>query len=539
MRRLIPILLCAASVLAAQQVTVTMLATTDLHGNLVPVDYVTGRQVARGLAKIATLIRQARAGNANTLLIDCGDTIQGTPLEDVYQSVVHTGADPAGHRPEAKLAGDPGGDPMMRAMNLLGYDAMTLGNHEFNAGLANLAKARQDAKFPWISANTTVARGGAEREFAGYIVKTVGGVKVAVIGMTTPVIPMWERAENLGAYRFREPIEAVRSTVARLRMEERPDLIVVAAHSGLGRNLETGAPEEPAENVVYQLAEQVSDLDAIVFGHSHAQLEGQLVGKVLLVQPKNGGASLARIDFTLERRTAGGWMVVGRKSRLIPVTAQTTAAPDLMAMAEPYEAATERYLNTPVATSARELSAVRGREEDTAVVDLVQRVQLFYSKADVSFTALFNPEVRIPQGQVTVRQIAALYPYGNELVAIEGTGTMVKDALENAARFFSGNGVPGFNYDMAAGVEYEIDRSRPEGERIRNLRWRGKTLAPDQNLRIAINSYRAGASGGYIMFRGAKVLWRSREGIRELVIRYYTERKAIPAETIGNWKIVQ
>src|ERR1039457_998621 len=539
MRRLIPILLCAASVLAAQQVTVTMLATTDLHGNLVPVDYVTGRQVARGLAKIATLIRQARAGNANTLLIDCGDTIQGTPLEDVYQSVVHTGADPAGHRPEAKLAGDPGGDPMMRAMNLLGYDAMTLGNHEFNAGLANLAKARQDAKFPWISANTTVARGGAEREFAGYIVKTVHGVKVAVIGITAPVIPMWERAENLGAYRFREPIEAVRSTVARLRMEERPDLIVVAAHSGLGRNLETGAPEEPAENVVYQLAEQVSDLDAIVFGHSHAQLEGQLVGKVLLVQPKNGGASLARIDFTLERRPTGGWMVVSKRSRLIPVTAQTAAAPDLLEMAAPYEAAAERYLNTPVAQSARELTAARGREEDTAVVDLVQRVQLFYSKADVSFTALFNPEVRIPQGQVTVRQIAALYPYDNELLAIQGTGQMVKDALENAARYFSGNGMPGFNYDMAAGVEYEIDRSRPEGDRIRNLGWRGKPLAPERQLRIAINNYRAGGSGGYTMFRGAKVVWRSGEDIRELLIRYYTERQAIPGEATGNWKMVR
>src|ERR1017187_4578673 len=293
MRRAIPILLCAASLLAAQQVTVTLLATTDLHGNLVPVDYVTGQPVARGLAKIATLIRDARAGNANTLLIDCGDTIQGTPLEGVYQSMARTGADPAGRRPAAPLAGD----PMMRAMNLLGYDAMTVGNHEYNAGLANLAKARRDAKFPWISANTTLAARGAEREFAGYIVKTVGAVKVAVIGITTPVIPM----------------------------EERPDAIVVAAHSGLGRNLQTGAAEEPAENVVYQLAEQIPELDAIVFGHSHAQLEGELVGKVLLVQPKNGGASLGRIDFTLDRGPGGEWMGGAKGSRLIPGTQQPAA----------------------------------------------------------------------------------------------------------------------------------------------------------------------------------------------------------------------
>jgi 2',3'-cyclic-nucleotide 2'-phosphodiesterase/3'-nucleotidase len=327
--------------------------------------------------------------------------------------------------------------------------------------------------------------------------------------------------------------------MAKLKQEERPDVIVVAAHSGLGRNPQTGASQEPAENVVYQLAEQAPDLDAIVFGHSHLQLEGLLVGKVLLVQSKNGGASLARIDFTLERRPAGGWMVTSKTSRLIPVTAQTAAAPDLMEMAKPYEEATQRYLNTPVASSARELSAARGREEDTAVVDAIQRVQLFYSKADVSLTALFDPDVRIPQGQVTVRQIAALYPYDNELLVIEGTGKILKDALENSARFFSETGMPGFNYDMAEGVEYEIDRARPEGDRIRDLRWRGKPLAPEQKMRIAINNYRAGGSGGYTMFQGAKVVWRSGEDIRELLIRYYTERKSIPVEATGNWKLVK
>ncbi len=536
MRRLISILLLAAALLAAQPVTVTLLATTDMHGNLVPVDYLTNQSVPRGLAKVATLIREARAGNANTLLIDCGDTIQGTPLESVYQSIARSGADPVGHKPPAPLVGD----PMMRAMNLLGYDAMTVGNHEYNAGLANLAKARADAKFPWLSANTMLAaRGAAEREFAPYLVKTLGGVKVAVIGITTPVIPVWERPENLGAYRFLSPVDAVRKAVAKLRQDERPDVIVVAAHSGLGRNPQSGAAEEPSENVVYQIAEQVPELDAIVFGHSHQQLEGLLVGKVLLVQPKNAGVSLAHIDFTLDRKPAGGWTVAAKKSRLIPVTPQTAPAPDLMAMVKPYEEATERYLNTPVASSTRELSAARGREEDSAVVDLVQRVQLFYSKADVSFTALFDPQVRIPQGRVTVRQIAALYPYDNQLLAIEGTGQMVKDALENAARFFSRNGMPGFNYDMAEGVEYEIDPSRPEGARIRNLSWQDKPLAADQKLRIALNNYRAGGSGGYQMFQNAKVLWRSPEDIRDLVIRYYTERKTIPVEPTGNWKLAK
>jgi 2',3'-cyclic-nucleotide 2'-phosphodiesterase/3'-nucleotidase len=214
--------------------------------------------------------------------------------------------------------------------------------------------------------------------------------------------------------------------------------------------------------------------------------------------------------------------MVSKQSRLIPVTAQTAPAPDLLAMAKPYEEAAQRYLDTPVATSAHQ------RKQAAELVDIIQRVQLFYAKADVSFTALFNPDVRIPRGRVTVRQIAALYPYDNQLLAIQGTGKMVKDALENAARYFSGNGMPSFNYDRAAGVEYQIDPSRPEGDRIRNLRWHGQPLAPERQLRIAINNYRAGGSGGYTMFPAAKVLWRSTEDIRELLIRYYTALHSIP-----------
>ncbi len=209
-RRLLIVLLLAAGLLLSAPVTITVLATTDMHGNLLPVDYVTGAVAPRGLARIATLIRAVRAENPNTLLIDCGDTIQGTPLETVYQRELRAGNPPAQ------------GDPMMRAMNLLGYDAMAVGNHEFNAGLVNFDRARRDAHFPWISADITVAPGGAEREFAPYIVKIVAGIRVAVIGLTTPKVPLWEKPENLGAYRFTSPIDAVKAAIAKLRRESSP-----------------------------------------------------------------------------------------------------------------------------------------------------------------------------------------------------------------------------------------------------------------------------------------------------------------------------
>ena len=164
---------------------------------------------------------------------------------------------------------------MMLAMNRLAYDAMTVGNHEYNFGRKNFDRARSDAKFPWLSANTVVAAGGREQPFAPYIVKTVGGVKVAVIGITTPAVPTWEKPENLGSYRFESPVAAVQKAIAELRAREHPDLILVASHSGMGRNLATGQDEDPGENVVYEVATKVPELDAIVFGHSHRELEGQ------------------------------------------------------------------------------------------------------------------------------------------------------------------------------------------------------------------------------------------------------------------------
>ena len=211
---------------------------------------------------------------------------------------------------------------------------------------------------------------------------------------------------------------------------------------------------------------------------------------------------------------------------------------------------TERYLNTVVAHARQHISAAASRVEDSAIIDAVNQAQITYAKADVSFASSFNPRAEIAAGPVTVRQIAALYLYDNELYAIEGNGAMVKSALENAARFFNScvdpycergplinNSVIGYNFDIAQGVTYEIDVTRPVGDRIRNLAFRGKPLAPDQKLRIALNNYRAAGSNGYTMFQNAKIVWRSYEDIRELIMRYYSEHE-LPSEPDNNWRVV-
>jgi 2',3'-cyclic-nucleotide 2'-phosphodiesterase/3'-nucleotidase len=164
--------------------------------------------------------------------------------------------------------------------------------------------------------------------------------------------------------------------------------------------------------------------------------------------------------------------------------------------------------------------------------------------------AITSSTINVKEGRVTVRQLAALYPYDNTLYRIAGTGKMVREALENAARYFRGctgacdqgplinPNVIGYNFDMAQGVSYEIDLRRPEGSRIVNLTFHGEPMDDGKPVDIAVNSYRAGGSGGYTMFRGAKVLWRSSEDIREMMIRFFTEQGALPATADGNWRVI-
>lgn len=529
-----------ASLLLAQTRQIRILQTTDLHGWIYPYDYYTGQPANRGLAKIATLIKQARGENPNSLLIDCGDTTQGSPLEFVYQTTRRASA-PGQAPPE----------PMMAAMNALRFDAMAVGNHEYNYGLENLNAAREQAKFPWLSANT-IGEPSKGKPFLPYVVKEVDGVKVAIIGLTTGGVPEWEKKENYVGLRWIDQVEAARKAAAELASKHKPDITIIAVHGGLGRDLKSGRVppgEMPNDNRVVDLAKGLPEVDLILYGHSHQTQPGARVGNVLLVQARNWGQSLAVVDLKVAKKD-GRWQVIEKGSQLRPVTDAIAADPEILRIAAPYHEAAEKYLTTPIAESPVELSGARARLEDTALIDAIHEVQLHAAKAQVSFASLFHPGVRVRKGAVTVREMAALYIYDNELYAIEGTGKMVRQALENSARYFLAcpeatcttgplvnPAVAGFNFDMAQGVEYTIDLTRPVGERIRDLKYRGAPLKDDEPLRIAVNNYRYGGSAGYTMFPAAKVVWRSGTEIREMLIDYYKGKRVLPGKPDGNWHI--
>jgi 2',3'-cyclic-nucleotide 2'-phosphodiesterase/3'-nucleotidase len=521
---------------AGQRAWITVLSTTDLHGNVLPIDYYTNKPDARGLAKVATLIRQARRENPDgTLLLDSGDTIQGTPLEYFHNK--------RNNRPP---------DPMMLTMNALRFDALAVGNHEYNFGLGVLEKARREASFPWLSANT-YKKGTNETHFQPYVVRELKGVRVGLIGLTTPGVPFWENRENFAGLEFRAPLAEARRWVAVLREKERVDLVVVAMHMGLEEDLRTGeaSPGQVSnENTAARLAREVPGIDLILMGHTHREVPSLAINNVLLTQANFWGRHLARADVYLERGKGGRWRVAAKSARTIPVTAATETDAEIARLVAPYDRETQTWLARVIGESPAELTAEGSLFRDTALLDLIQRVQLEAGQADVSMAASFNPQARLPRGAVTVRDIAGLYIYENTLVVLEVTGRQLKDALEHSAKFFRAyeagrtpaelvdEKIPAYNFDIAEGVTYDLDLTKPHGARIQNLRFRGQPLDPAQKLKLATNNYRVNGGGGYTMFRGAPELYRSSTEIRELIIDWVERNKRVPAEPTNNWRLL-
>jgi len=232
------------------------------------------------------------------------------------------------------------------------------------------------------------------------------------------------------------------------------------------------------------------------------------------------------------------------------VTEKTELDPEIAKLGEPYDKETQDWLGRNIGESSEELTAQGCRFQDTAIIDLIQRVQLEAGKADVSMAACFNPSARIPKGAVTVRDIAGLYEYENTLVTVELTGQQLKDALEHSTRYFKeyqpgkslndlvDTRIPGYNFDVAEGASYDIDLTKPIGERIVNLKYKDQPLSMTQKLRVVTNNYRVNGGGGFTMYKDAPVVYRSSEEVRELIIDWVERNKTVPSQSTNNWHIV-
>ncbi|HXI62375.1 MAG TPA: 5'-nucleotidase C-terminal domain-containing protein, partial [Pyrinomonadaceae bacterium] len=338
-----------------------------------------------------------------------------------------------------------------------------------------------------------------------------------------------------------------------LRDKEKVDVVVIAMHMGIEEDLRTGQPSPsnvPNENAAIAIARQVPGVDVILMGHTHSEVPALVVNGVLLTQANRWASHVARVDLYLEKNESGRWQVVMKSARTIPVTEKTEIDPEIAKLGEPYDKETQAWLGRAIGESSEELTAQQCRFHDSAIIDLIQRVQLEAGNADVSMAACFNERAHIPKGQVTVRDIAGLYEYENTLVTVELTGQQLKDALEHSALYFKeyqpgkslnelvDSRIPGFNFDVAQGVSYDIDLTKPTGHRIQNLKFKGQPLSPTQKLRVVTNNYRVNGGGGFTMYKDAPVIYRSSAEVRELIIDWVEKHKTVPTKADDNWRIV-
>ncbi|MER5877217.1 MULTISPECIES: 5'-nucleotidase C-terminal domain-containing protein [unclassified Streptomyces] len=548
----------------------TVMGTTDLHGHVFNWDYFKDAEYAdaagnaQGLARISTLVNAIRKekGRANTLLLDAGDTIQGTPLTYYYAKV-----DPI------TAKGGPV-HPMAQAMNAIGYDAVALGNHEFNYGIETLRKFESQCDFPLLGANALDAK-TLKPAFPPYFMKTfrVHGappVKVAVLGLTNPGIAIWDKAYVQGKLTFPGLEEQAAKWVPKLRSMG-ADVVVVSAHSGASGTSSYGDQVPYVENSAALVAQQVPGIDAILVGHAHLEIPELKVtnaasGKtVVLSEPLAFAERMSVFDFQLvfER---GCWRVES-----VAASVRNTNAvaddPRITRLLKDEHDVVVAYVNQVVGSATETLTTVEARYKDAPIIDLITKVQEDVVRAALVGTQYaslpvlaqaspFSRTSEIPAGDVTIRDLSSLYVYDNTLVAKVLTGAQVRAYLEYSANYFvrtpagavvdtekltNANNRPDYNYDYVSGLRYDIDIAQAEGSRIKNLSYGGAPLDDAQRFVFAVNNYRANGGGAFPFVASAPEVWSESTEIRTRIAEWVTAKGSLdPAEFASvDWKLTR
>jgi 2',3'-cyclic-nucleotide 2'-phosphodiesterase/3'-nucleotidase len=556
----------------------TVMGTTDLHGNALNWDYfknaeyTDSQQNDVGLAKVSTLVNQVRAdkGRRNTLLIDAGDTIQGTPLAYYYAKV----------QPISKTTIH----PMAAAMNAIGYDAAALGNHEFNYGIPLLRTFQSQLDFPLLGANAVDDATG-KPAFPPYVIKTVKPahgkpIRVGILGLTNPGIAIWDKANVEGKMRFPGLVEQAKIWVPRLRAAG-ADVVIVSAHSGADTSSSYGDALPYPENAATLVAQQVPGIDAILVGHAHVEIpqrvvKNEVTGKdVVLSEPLKWGERLSLFDIDLSFNR-GRWNVASVHSSVLNSNT-VPEDPKIVKLLTPDHDKVVQYVNSVIGTATEAMSASTARYEDTAALDFINYVQAEAVKSELtgaaanlpvlSIAAPFNKDAAIPAGDVSVRDIAGLYIYDNTLLGIQLTGAEIKAYLEKSAEYFkpassagpysadqltnavtptAPNGTPDYNYDVMGGLDapltYDIDLSQPVGSRIVGLKYGGAPVTDGQQFVVAINNYRQSGGGNFPGVTTAPVVYNRQVEIRQLLIDWVTAHGVVdPAQfssTNPDWRLM-
>jgi 2',3'-cyclic-nucleotide 2'-phosphodiesterase/3'-nucleotidase len=508
-----------------------IVGTTDIHGRARGWDYYTNAPDSlRGLSRVSTIVDSLRrTPSLYPIVIDAGDIIQGNPLAFVAARVDTTMK-----------------NPIIAAMNRIQYDAAAIGNHEFNYGIPYLDRAAREADFPLLAANAYLPNG--TRKYRNWALSVRRGIRVAIVGATTPGSMIWDRDNLAGRLEVRDIVPEVRSAVRDARGAG-VDVVVLTLHSGLDEpsSYDTVSTRIGSENVAARVAHEVPGIDVILYGHSHKEVADTMIAGVLLMQPRNWAQSVAIAHLGMERRN-GRWRIASKKSALIQVRGHKED-PQVLAVTQEGHRAAVAYATAAVGATDVAWRADSARVIDTPIIDFILEVERKATGAQLASTAIFDRSAAFGPGPVTVARIAALYPYDNTLRAVKISGAQLRAYLEQSARYFRKRPdgsfdvdpqIPGFNYDVVSGVDYTIDADRPIGERITRLDFQGRPVVPTDSFTMAVNNYRQGGGGGFSMLRGAPVVYDRQQEIRQLLIDEARARGTLRASDYfhSNWRLV-
>jgi len=581
-------MLVASSVHAAT-VDLRILETSDLHSNMMDFDYYKDTPTEKfGLVRTASLINAARGETVNSVLVDNGDLIQGSPLGDYMAA-------------KGLKKGDI--HPVYKALNTLDYAVGNLGNHEFNYGLDYLDMALSGAKFPYVNANIIDAKTNKPR-FTPYVIKETQvkdkdgkeqTLRIGYIGFVPPQIMTWDKTNLEGKVTVKDITETARQYVPEMR-NQGADLVVVIAHSGLSSD----PYHAMAENSVYYLSE-VPGVDAILFGHAHAvfpgkdfasikgvDLEKGTLNGIPAVMPGMWGDHLGVVDLVLNN-DSGAWKVVSSKAEARPIydsvakKALVKEDAELAKVLKHDHDATREFVSKPIGKSSDNMYSYLALVQDDPTVQVVNNAQTAYVEKYIqgdpdlanlpvlSAAAPFKvggrkndpaSYVEVEKGQLTFRNAADLYLYPNTLVVVKASGKEVKEWLEcSAAQFnqidvnsskpqslINWDGFRTYNFDVIDGVDYQIDVSQPArydgecqavnptAERIKGLTYKGKPIDPNATFLVATNNYRA--YGGKFAGTGdSHIAFASPDENRSVLANWITASKEIHPAADNNWRL--
>ncbi|MGH4050152.1 MAG: bifunctional metallophosphatase/5'-nucleotidase [Clostridium sp.] len=521
----------------SEKFLLTILETSDVHGSVLPVNYSDNSYASLGLAALSNIINLERQINSNTLLIDNGDMLQGSALSYFHAKINNNFP-----------------NPMIEAMNLMGYDAAVIGNHEFNYGRAYLDYAIKTSNFPWLCANITNKISGEPFTSKPYIVKTFdNGLKVGILGLTTKYIPNWENPETIIDLNFEDVVESAKKWLDIMK-NEGTDINIVSYHGGFERDLETGKASEilTGENQAYELCMNVDNIDVLLTGHQHRIVENILLNGVLVLQPGHNGSVIGKANIELTKNS-GKWSITRKKSSVIEANG-TQVNKEILDVTHNIEDSTQTWLDTPIGHIEGDMvikDTFEARLKDNAYTEFINNVQMDIAKVDISNAAIFDNNSHGFKSNVTMRDIIANYKYPNTLKVISLKGVDIKTALEKSAGYFciedgkikvKMNGkyskLHDYNYDMWEGIEYVIDVSKPINSRITQLNYKNQPLNMEGDYAVVMNNYRAGGGGNYSMFKGKPILKDITIDMAELIANYILVRKTVKVEVNNNWKVI-